>query len=234
VSTDHTIAGSGTARQGCATLLGAAAAAAATLVVCGLLVFVGTKVDDFFSSRDDLADRPGVPVPSPEGAELPEPRDGYVFSGVDGIAAALGVRVVRSAGVDRPVAARCDVERLAASFSCEVDYDGEVVTYAVSVELDPAGGWSAWEAVPDSLIVTREGVLAAVWRKFSQHTTDLRCEEGIPERARVAPGTTLAQRCYFKPTEDHPALGDQRHLKTVEVQILIQDGEIVAAARRAE
>jgi hypothetical protein len=229
VSTDPTTARPATARQGCAWLLGAAAAAAATLAVCGLLVFVGTRIDDFFSSRDDLADRPGVPVPSPAGPELPEPQDGYVFSGVDGIAAALGVRVVRSAGVDRPVDTSCDVERLAASFSCEVSYDGEVVTYAVTVELDPAGGWSEWEAVPDSLIVTREGVLAAVWRKYSEHTTDLRCEEGIPESARVPPGTTLAQRCYFKPTEDHPALGDERHLNTVEVRILIHDGEIVAS-----
>lgn len=214
-------------RRGCASLAGAAIGAAATLAVCFLLVFVGTKVDDFISSRDELADRPAIAVPSPEVAELPEPKDLYVFDGVDGIAEALGVRVVRSAGVDRPVVTSCDTDQLVASFSCSVSYDGEVVTYAVTVELDPAGGWSDWEAVPDSLIVTREGVLAAVWRKYSQHTTDLRCEDGIPDRARVAPGTILPQRCYFKPTEDHPAYQHERHLNTVEVRLQVNDGELL-------
>lgn len=203
------------------------------VVGCGvlfLLLLAGTKIDDYFSSRDSLADRPGTPVPSPVVDEPPERGEElYVFGGVDGIAKALGIRVVRSAGVDKPVTTSCDTEELVPSFTCQVTYDGEVVTYAVTVEPDPAGGWRPWEAVPDSLVVTEDGVLAAVWRKFSEHTTDLRCEDGIPERARVEPDTILPQRCYFKPTADHPAYRNERFRKTVEVTLQITDGEIVAA-----
>jgi len=73
----------------------------------------------------------------------------------------------------------------------------------------------------------REGMLAEVWRKHSEQATDLRCEDVIPEKERVEPDTKLIQRCYFKPTKDHPAYdeyssSDERYPDTLAVDLVIQ------------
>ncbi|GAA5143314.1 hypothetical protein GCM10023320_84330 [Pseudonocardia adelaidensis] len=177
---------------------------------------------------DEYADHSGIPVVRPTGPAPPEREsEQYVFGGVDGLRKVLETRVLRSAGVVKPVRSECDVERPTPRFTCTVDYDGERVTYLVTTS---GSGWAEWEATTDSLVMTRAGVLAAVWREYSAHAAKLRCEDGIPETARVAPGTKLGQRCYFKPGADHPVYGEDSRIggypDTVAADLVVANGDI--------
>lgn len=216
------VSATATPKKGCLSVL---VGVVVMSVICGGLLFGAVKVSDFLSSQDEWAERPGTPVPSPTSSEPPDKGEGVEF-GIEDLAGSLKARVVRSAGVVKPTTSKCHTELVQPTFTCTVIYDGEEVTYNVKVDVDNQGGWSTWEAHTDSLVMTREGVLAAVWRRFGQHTKDLRCADGIPEKARVAPNTELPQRCYFLPTKDHPSFRAEDDLRTREVRIVIIDGRI--------
>jgi len=217
-------------RSGC---LGVLTSTLVLMLMCGGLFYGALKLDDYLASRDELADKPGVPVPSPTTSPTPDAIGGYVFNGIDGLREVLENRVIRTAGVPIPVESSCDTEDLAPEFTCTVSYQKEIVTYQVTVE--PATGWREWEATTDSVVSTRAGIFAAVWRTHGgEYGTNVRCDKGIPEIIRVKPGTELSQRCYFTPTRKHPQFGDDKHLTTKVVSIVIGDGFIGVGADEAE
>ncbi|MEJ3749787.1 hypothetical protein WEI85_41835 [Actinomycetes bacterium KLBMP 9797] len=113
----------------------------------------------------------------------------------------LEVWVLASAGVTRPMTSGCDDDEFtgeqAATFRCTVTYDGRDVVYTISAR--PAGsGTFEWDGEAKETVVTREGLLALVHRRFgASGWKDLRCEE-FPELAVVPVGQDMSQFCYAK------------------------------------
>ena len=214
-------------RSGC---LESLLTAVLVMLMCGGLYYGAMWVKDYFGSRDALADKPGVPVPSPTTSPPPDPEFEVSLNGVDGLRGFLEHRVIRTVGMPVPVESACDTQRLITEFTCTVTWGEEVVTYRVEVE--PGSGLQEFEATPETVISTRTGIYAALWRKHGgEYGTNLRCDEGIPEIVRVKPKTTLPQRCYVKPTRKHPTFGADEYLTTKVVTITIGDGFIELEAK---
>jgi hypothetical protein len=113
----------------------------------------------------------------------------------------LEVWVLASAGVVRPMTSRCDDDQFTgereATFDCTVTYDGRDVVYTVSAQ--PSGtGTFKWDGEAKETVVTREGLLALVHRRFGgSGWKDLRCEE-FPELSLVPVDQNMSQFCYAK------------------------------------
>ena len=112
--------------------------------------------------------------------------------------------VLRSAGLPKPVTSICDDEDFtgtqAATLTCTVTYEGQTVVYTVKAH--PKDQYIfEWEATAEQTVVTREGLLARVYRQFvegpGREWSNLRCEE-FPEVALVPVGQALPQVCYAK------------------------------------
>lgn len=173
--------------------------------------------------------RRGIPVKYLNEPAPPRPGTSPV-DGIPGLKVALEDRVIASGGLVRPVASGCGTAQILPAFTCRVTYLGRVVTYHVTTR--PGDGSFAgtaeytWRARAQSLIVTRSGVEAAMWRAYASRATAMSCDSGFPALQRVRPGTTLRQRCYFKPVSRDPAFGTAsgNRDRTVAVTITVDDG----------
>ena len=146
---------------------------------------------------------------------------------MSGLRVVLEDRVVAAAGLIRPVTSRCDTTDIEPEFSCRVTYLSQIVTYRVTTTARSAGLCS-WQARPGALVATRAGIEAAMWRRYAARASAISCDTPFPARQRVAPRTTLQQRCYFKPTLADTAFGQgsDNAARTVTVRVTIDDGSI--------
>lgn len=180
------------------------------------------------ASKDEWAGR-GEPVSLPA-EPTPSPASDRFVVGLGELRMALEARVIAAAGVVRPVKSECDLASIIVpKFSCRITYLDEVVTYQVTTERKPGSTDTFnWEAKPDTLVATRQGIEAALWRKYSTRASEIRCDAELPERRRVPAPTTLPHRCYFKPIASDAGYGKDTHNlgKTVAVEITIRDGGI--------
>ncbi|GAA2433058.1 hypothetical protein GCM10010191_53860 [Actinomadura vinacea] len=167
----------------------------------------------------------GAPVPVAN-EPAPSRSPGFSVVGMGELRLALEGRVAAAAGVARPVKSECDTTVALPSFTCRVTFLDEVVAYRVTTKPRGTGSFE-WRAQADTMVATRAGIQAALWRKYSPRATAIRCET-LPERQRVAPKTVLPQRCYFKPTLRDRAFGRDsgNGARTVAVKITIYDGSI--------
>jgi hypothetical protein len=101
----------------------------------------------------------------------------------------------------------------------------------------PTGGLQDGQRLPAvayRLLVVRLGQADAAqlvlhgWPAGLIRPVTSRCDTPFPARQRVAPRTTLRQRCYFKPVLADAAFGrDSDHAaRTVAIRITIGDGSI--------
>ena len=175
-------------------------AVVAVLVVAIVLVSVLTNGDGWAGR--------GQPVAAPTVAGTPEPtwKPPNMFTHPDPlkqIRYELESRVLSSARVARKTGSTCDrsdfTGAAAATFTCTVTYDTLKVVYTVSAQ--PNGkNLFRYTATAPQVVVTREGLLAAVWARFGPSGTkwaELRCEE-FPALALVPVHKALAQACYGK------------------------------------
>jgi hypothetical protein len=67
-----------------------------------------------------------------------------------------------------------------------------------------------------------------MWRAYAARASAISCDDPFPARQRMAAGTTLRQRCYFKPVLADAAFGrdSDNGARTVAVRITIGDGSI--------
>jgi hypothetical protein len=198
---------------------------AAVLVAVGVALAIGVRDGGFFHTGDAWAGR-GKPVKFVNEPVPPRPDDSYVV-GIGGLTTALDARVVASGGLIRPVSSDCATTLIQPAFTCHVTYMGKVVTYRVTTTATGGDSYN-WQASPDVLVATRGGIEAAMWRAYASQATAMSCDASIPQQQLVHPLTTLAQRCYFKPTSNNQnyGSGSGNEDKTVAVQITIYDGEI--------
>ncbi|MEQ7004868.1 hypothetical protein ABN028_01590 [Actinopolymorpha sp. B17G11] len=166
----------------------------------GLVVFVVLAAAAFywFEIRDPWANQ-GVAVSKPAtgtaepSPAVPEPENG----GMAEIAYDLQRKVIEGAGVTRQTSVECELAEVpdsAQDFGCTVTYDGIDVPYTVSITDVTTGLGMAvfqWDAKSEKAILTREGAFAGFWRDASPTgATDLRCDDGIPEKKLVPMGRT--------------------------------------------
>jgi hypothetical protein len=173
----------------------------------------------------------GAPVANPGPEPAPTPPSQGIVTGISGLRVALEGRVIASAGLIRPVTSGCGTADIEPRFTCRVTYLGQTVTYRVTTTPDSSDGFPdgyTWKATPDTLIATRAGVEAAIWREYATRATAISCDTPFPAVQRAAPATALAQRCYFKPTPGDKASGANSGNadRTVVVQVKIYDGRI--------
>lgn len=194
-----------------------------TVAILGLGASLGLTAcgDD----RDQWADR-GTPVAQPA-EPVPSPTYDSSVDGVGGIRTALEDRVRVTAGVTRPLKSDCSALHLRQSFTCTITFMGEDITYQVKTTPD-GGNRFRWTATPDALVATRAGIEAALWQAYATRASEIRCDPGLPDQQRVPPGTTLKQRCYFRPVRDDRTFGAKSDNagRTVAVSIKIDDGRI--------
>jgi hypothetical protein len=174
------------------------------LVVAGVL-WAGIWAATRYADRDSWAGR-GTPVAQPrvppevtqtEQPAAPEPV-GQILHG-------LKNRVLRSAGVPKPVGGVCDRNELGstdpATLRCTVTYDGLAVDYRVTARSAGADRVQ-WDATADRTVITREGLLARFWYRYGPlgaTFTDLRCDDGFPAVALVPVKAPLDRYCWAKP-----------------------------------
>jgi len=198
-------------------LAGLLAGTVAALVLAGCTT--GRQTGDAWAGRGKPVAFPGEPAPSP-------PPGGFV-TGVSGLRVALEDRVIAAAGLIRPVTSWCDTADIEPTFTCRVTYLGETVTYRVTTTAQSADSYG-WRARPDALVATKAGIEAAMWRRYAARASAISCDTPFPARQRVARGTTLRQRCYFKPVLTDAAFGQDSDnaARTVAVRITIGDASI--------
>ena len=109
--------------------------------------------------------------------------------------------VLAAAGVRKPTTSTCTADG-DEWVRCVVGYDGLQVVIRLGrlnpTELQMAASMpSLWRVRAESIVVTRAGVLALIWQRYSGYR-DLRCED-FPEQALVRTGPPLPQHCYGYP-----------------------------------
>jgi hypothetical protein len=183
------------------------------------------------ATRTDEWAELGVPVTEP-GEPAPQPLPDNSTQGVEEILGELAQNVVGAGGLARPVKADCQIRTIIPTFSCTITYLGEVVTYRVTTEKKSTYATTvqtySWQAEPDALVVTGEGVRGAMWRAYAARASAIRCAADLPDVQRVPRGGTLAQHCWFKPIVEDVAFGrdSSNATRTVQVDIVVQDGRI--------
>jgi hypothetical protein len=177
------------------------------VVVAGVLS-AGIWAFTSYADRDSWAGR-GKPVAMPrvppEVTQTEQPPNLLVQPApVAEILYALKDRVLKSAGVLRPVGGSCDrpdVDQAGpATLRCTITYEGLDVDYVVTTRSD-SKGHVQWEASADRTVVTSEGLLAQFWYRYGPlgaTFTDLRCD-GFPAVALVPVKAPLSQYCWAKP-----------------------------------
>jgi hypothetical protein len=180
-------------------------ALAVILVVAGVL-WAGIWAAVAYAGRDSWAGR-GTPVAAPrvppDVTQTGQPP--AAIEPVQQILHGLKDRVLRSAGVPKPVDGFCDRAALddtqPAAMRCTVTYEGLAVEYQVTAR--PAGtDHVEWDATADRTVVTREGLLAQFWYRYGPlgaTFTDLRCDDGFPALALVPVKAPLGVYCFAKP-----------------------------------
>jgi hypothetical protein len=194
------------------------AAVLVVAVVAGL-IWVGILAATRYAGRDSWAGR-GTPVARPNVPMVvtqTEPQPGA--TPIQTILYGLKDRVLRSAGVLRPVSGSCDRTDFdggtPATFRCTVTYEGLNVEYAVSARPNGTDGVE-WRASAERTVVTREGLFARFWYQYGPlgaTFTDLRCDENFPPIALVPVQAPLDQHCWAKP----------HNAKTVKVTFMPSD-----------
>jgi len=179
------------------------------LVVASLL-WAGVWAATRYADQDTWAGR-GTPVAAPrvppEVSQTDRPP--AVLKPVSQILRGLKDRVLRSAGVLRPMEGFCDRTELdtdlgggqPASLRCTVTYEGFAVEYQVTAR-DAGTGGVQWDATAERTVVTREGLLAQFWYRYGPlgaTFTDLRCDDGFPAIALVPVKAPLDLYCWAKP-----------------------------------
>jgi len=199
-------------------------AVVAIAIVCGGLQLITNMVN-----RDAWEDREGQPVKAVQVVPTPTPtwKPSNMFvdpQPLQEIRHTLESRLLRSAGIAKPVTSTCAVKdfdgRAPASFTCTLRYEGQQVEYAVLTRPKPPQLFE-WEADSQQTVVTRDGILAALSRStFGDKSayTDLRCED-LPAVAVVPVGKPLGPVCYAKPT---------KKMKTIRVLVQPSDDSAVS------
>ncbi len=175
------------------------------LLVAGVLS-AGIWAVTRYADRDSWAGR-GTPVTTPrvppDVTQTGQPP--AALEPVKQILYRLKDRVLRSAGVPRPVDGSCDRAALSgaepAVLRCTVTYEGLAVDYRVTARSTGAEHVE-WDATADRTVVTREGLLAQFWYRYGPlgaTFTDLRCDDGIPSVALVPVNAPLDRYCWAKP-----------------------------------
>jgi hypothetical protein len=172
-----------------------------------VVVVTGVTVAAYLANRDTwagkgqpvaasaLAGTPGPTWKPPNSPTHPDP--------VLQIRYELESRVLTSARVARPTHSACDRSDFTgaqpATFTCTVTYDTLKVVYRVSAR--PGNNKLVeYSATSENTVVTREGLLAVVWRQLGpsgMKLLDLRCEE-FPAVALASVHEPLPQVCYGK------------------------------------
>lgn len=202
-----------------------AVAVVLTASIGAVVAFTAPRIIGSAGAEDVWAGH-GVPVKFAN-EPTPSPAAEGVVNGIGGLRLALEARVIGTAGLIRPVASTCDTPVVESEFACHVTYQGEVVTYRVTTK-PSTGDTYTWQAAADSMVVTRAGIEAAMWRKYATRATAMSCDASLPDKQRVHPRTALAQRCYFKPTGNDQAFGaaSDNAGRTVAVKITVFDGAL--------
>lgn len=177
-------------------------------VVAGL-IWSGVWAATSYAGRDSWAGR-GTPVARPKVplvvTQTEQPPDVLVGpEPINEILYGLKDRVLRSAGVLKPVDGSCDRTDVgggaSTTFRCTITYEGLDVEYAVTARPEGSNGLR-WEASADRTVITREGLFAQFWYRYGPlgaTFTDLRCDDGFPLVALVPVQAPLDQHCWAKP-----------------------------------